>query len=223
MSYEPGYPVRFADRFEAGRLLADRVARLNLRAPVVLGLPRGGIPIAREIAARFGVPAEAFVARKIGVPGFPEYGIAAIAEGLDEIILSPQAAQLGFEAAQLASMARAEHQELERRVAAYRGGRALPDMEGREVVIADDGLATGVTARAALRSLRQHSPSRLIFAAPTCAPDSVVNLSATGLADDVVYVIAPEDFEAVGQWYVDFEQLDDADVIRLLRTGDPQD
>lgn len=223
MSYEPAFPARFADRTEAGRLLADRVARLNLRAPVVLGLPRGGIPIAREIAARFGVSAEAFVARKIGVPGFPEYGIAAIAEGLDEIILSPQAAQLGFDAAQLASLARAEHRELERRVAVYRGDRALPDMEGREVVIADDGLATGVTARAALRSLRQHSPSRLIFAAPTCAPDSVVNLSATGLADDVVYVMAPEDFEAVGQWYVDFEQLDDADVVRLLRAGDAQD
>jgi predicted phosphoribosyltransferase len=221
MSGEPALPTRFADRFHAGRLLAERVALLDLHAPVVLGLPRGGIPIAKEIADRLGVSADAFVARKIGVPGYPEYGIAAIAEGLGEVVLSPQAAQLGYGAAQLAPLAAAEQRELERRVAAYRGSRVLPDLRGREVVIADDGLATGVTARAALRSLRQQSPRRLVFAAPACAPDSVVNLAATGLADDVVYLLAPRDFEAVGEWYVDFTQLTDADVVRLL--GDPQD
>jgi predicted phosphoribosyltransferase len=115
-----------------------------------------------------------------------------------------------------------EHQELERRVIAYRGDRRLPDVRGREVVIADDGLATGVTARAALRSLRQQSPSRLVFAAPVCAPDSFVALTNSGLADDVVYLIAPADVEAVGQWYEDFGQLGDADVVRLL-ARDAQD
>ena len=216
MSREPRLPERFADRREAGRLLAERVARLDLRAPVVLGLPRGGIPIACEIADRLAVPAEAFVARKIGVPGFPEFGIAAIAEGLDEVVLSPQAAPLGFDAVQLAPLAVAEQRELERRVAAYRGDRALPDMRGREVVIADDGLATGVTARAALRAVRRRAPSRLVFAAPACAPDSVANLIASGVADDVVYLLAPDNFEAVGEWYDDFRQLTDADVVQLL-------
>jgi putative phosphoribosyl transferase len=214
MSREPALPARFADRFEAGRLLADRVARLDLREPVVLGLPRGGIPIAREIADRLGAPAEAFVARKIGVPGFPEYGIAAIAEGLDEIALSPQARQLGFDAAQLAQLAEPERRELERRVAVYRGERALPELKDREVVLADDGLATGVTAQAALRSLRRRDPRRLIFAAPACAPDAVALL--TGLADEVVYLLAPEQFQAVGEWYVDFGQLEDAEVVRML-------
>lgn len=215
MNHEPAIPARFADRFEAGRLLAGRVAGLHLDRPLVLGLPRGGIPIAREIADRLGVRAEAFVARKIGVPGFPEYGIAAIAEGLDGVVLSPQATQLGFDAEQLALLARAEYRELERRVAAYRGDRALPDITGREVVLADDGLATGVTAQASLRSLRQWEPRRLIFAAPACAPDAVANL-LRGLADEVVYLLAPEDFQAVGEWYVDFEQLEDADVVSLL-------
>ncbi|HET9171354.1 MAG TPA: phosphoribosyltransferase family protein [Actinospica sp.] len=219
----PEPPGRFADRFEAGRLLAERVALLGPREPVVLGLPRGGIPIAGEIAARLGVSAEAFVARKIGAPGYPEYGLAAIAEGLDEVVPGPQAARLGFAGARLAALAAAERVELERRVAAYRGDRPLPRLLGREVVLADDGLATGVTARAALRSLRRRSPSRLIFAAPVCAPESVRHLAESGLADDVVYVLAPADFEAVGEWYDDFAQLSDADVIRLLRPGDAQD
>ena len=219
----PELPERFADRFEAGRLLAERVAELELREPVVLGLPRGGIPIARGIAERLGGPAEVFVARKIGFPGYPEFGIAAIAEGLDEIVPGPHAARLGFDDAQLAALAQAERVELERRVAAYRGDRPLPDLRGREVVVADDGLATGITARAALRSLRGRSPSRLVFAAPVCAPESSRALVESGLADDVVCVLAPEDFEAVGQWYADFTQLSDADVVRLLRSGDAQD
>ena len=116
-----------------------------------------------------------------------------------------------------------EQRELERRVAAYRGGRTLPEMRARPVVLADDGLATGVTASAALRALRRHAPSRLVFAAPVCAPDSVVDLIESGLADDVVYVLAPEGFEAVGQWYTDFDQVEDGEVIRLLRSGDAQD
>ena len=217
MSRETELPRRFANRFEAGRLLADRVARLDLREPVVLGLPRGGIPIARQIADRLGVPAEAFVARKIGVPGFPEYGIAAIAEGLDEVILSPQATELGYDAEQLALLAVPERRELDRRVTVYRGDRTLPELRGREVVLADDGLATGVTAQAALRSLRQRAPSRLVFAAPACAPDAVARLTRSArLADQVVYLLAPRDFQSVGEWYVDFGQLEDADVIRLL-------
>ncbi|HTJ72333.1 MAG TPA: phosphoribosyltransferase family protein [Actinospica sp.] len=214
MGRESEPPRRFADRFAAGRLLADRVARLDPRAPVVLGLPRGGVPIAREIADRLGVAADVFVARKVGAPGYPEFGIAAIAEGLDEVIPGPHAARLGYGAARLAMLAEPERRELDRRVATYRGGRALPELRGREIVLADDGLATGVTARAALRSLRQRGPRRLIFAAPVCSPNTAAGLA--GLADEVVYLLAPRDFQSVGEWYADFGQLTDADVLRLL-------
>ena len=207
-------PKRFADRPDAGRRLADRLVELQLRNPVVLGLSRGGVPIAREIADRLGVEADVFVARKIGLPGLPELGIAAIAEGLGEVVLGPQAIRLGLEPRRLARLAGPELRELERRIAVYRGDRALPDMAGRDVVVADDGLATGVTARAALRALRQHEPRRLVFAAPVCAPGAAEDLTA--LADDVVYVMAPKRFEAVSEWYVDFRQLKDADVVALL-------
>lgn len=206
--------LRFADRVDAGRQLAAEVARLHLPDPVVLGLPRGGVPVAREVADRLGVPVEAFVARKIAVPGFPEVGVAAIAEGSGEVVLGPQGAQLGFEPGQLAALAEPERQELHRRVAVYRGERALPELSGRDVVLVDDGLATGVTAQAALRALRLWAPRRLVFAAPVCALDGADSL--VHLADAVVCLLAPERFEAVGEWYDDFEQLADAEVIALL-------
>jgi putative phosphoribosyl transferase len=215
-----GAPEPFADRHDAGRRLADRVAGLGLRDPVVLGLPRGGVPVAREVADRLGVPVEVFVARKIAIPGFPEVGMAAIAEGLDEVVISPQAVELGFAPAQLADLAGPERLELVRRIAAYRGERALPDMAGREVLLVDDGLATGVTAQAALRSLGRWGPRRLVFAAPACAPEGADCL--TGLADEIVCLLRPATFEAVGEWYEDFEQLEDAEVVALLKGAHPE-
>ena len=208
---------RFADRTDAGRRLADRIVRLGLHDPVVLGLPRGGIPVAREIADRLGVPVEAFVARKISVPGFSEVGMAAIAEGSTEITLGPLAGSLGFESAQLATLAKPERRELHRQIALYRGERLLPQMAGHDVVLADDGLATGVTAQAALRALHRWNPHRLVFAAPACAPDGVERLA--DLADDIVCLVSPESFGAVSEWYADFGQLRDADVIALLSEG----
>jgi predicted phosphoribosyltransferase len=212
-------PGRFADRADAGRRLAEQVARLDLSDPVVLGLSRGGVPIAREIADRLGVAADVFVARKIAVPGIPELGIAAIAEGLDEVVLGPQAARLGLDGARLAALAGPERRELERRIAVYRGGRALPDLAGRDVVVADDGLATGVTARAALRALRNRGPRRLVLAAPVCAPQAAADLAP--LADAFVSILTPRRFQAVSQWYADFGQLRDADVVALLTTARP--
>ncbi|HWG27222.1 phosphoribosyltransferase [Actinospica sp.] len=209
----------FADRVDAGRRLAEPVADLRLEDPVVLGLARGGVPVARVIADRLGVGVEVFVARKIAVPGFPEVGMAAIAEGSGDIVLGPQASELGFETGHLRSLADEERRELHRRAALYRGERALPEMAGRDVLLADDGVATGVTAQAALNALRRWRPRRLIFAAPVCARDAAERIA--DLADGTVWLAVPQDFGSVGTWYERFEQLEDADVIRLAGPARP--
>ncbi|WP_084316168.1 phosphoribosyltransferase [Actinospica robiniae] len=215
-----GETVPFADREDAGRRLSVRVAQLGLHDPVVLGLPRGGVPIARCIADRLGVPVDVFVSRKIGLPGSPELGIAAIAEGSAEVVPGPYFHDFGLDERQVEALAEGERRELRRRVARYRGERALPDLAGREVVLADDGLATGVTATAAVRALRRWDMRRLIFAAPVCAPDAAARL--VPLVDVVVSLLTPARFEAVGQWYERFEQLQDSDVIRLLAGAHPE-
>jgi len=219
---DPAFSDRqpFADRDDAGRRLSVRVAQLGLHDPVVLGLPRGGVPIARRVADRLGVPVDVFVSRKIGLPGSPEFGIAAIAEGSMEIVRGPYSHDFGIDEAQLEALAADERRELRRRVARYRGERALPDLDGREVVLADDGLATGVTATAAVRALRRWDIRKLIFAAPVCAPDAVARL--VPLVDVVVSLLTPTRFEAVGLWYDRFEQLQDSDVVRLLAGAHPE-
>jgi putative phosphoribosyl transferase len=209
-----GEPVRFSDRRDAGRRLADRLAVLGLTRPVVLGLPRGGVPVAAEVAQRLAAPLEAFIARKVGAPGQPELGIGAIAEGLEEPVVAATAARVGVDAALMRSLAARERQEVEQRVATYRRGRALPDLTGCEAILVDDGLATGVTAEAALRSLRRHDPCRLILAAPVCARETAQRLAA--LADDVVCLESPANFFAVGEWYADFRQTTDDEVLELL-------
>lgn len=182
---------------------------LGLRDPIVLALPRGGVPVAARVASRLDAPLEVFVATKIGMPGQPELGIGAVAEG--GAVVRSYAAPPGFE--RLAEEAR---QELERRVARYRGERALPPLEGRNVVLVDDGLATGVTAEAALLALRQERPARLVLAAPVGAPDTVQRLGGPGLADEIVCLERPGDLGAVGRWYDDFTQTTDEEVAELL-------
>jgi predicted phosphoribosyltransferase len=211
-----GHGVRlpFTDRAEAGRVLAGRVASLGLTDPVVLALPRGGVPVAHEVAKRLGVPFDVLVTRKIGCPGQPELGVGAIAEGGEPVFDADLLHRLGLTERDLDTTTMRERAELARRVTAYRGDRALPPIKGRDTVVVDDGLATGGTARAALGTVRGEGASRVVLAVPIGAAQTVLELSAE--ADDVVVLAAPSAFRAVGQWYTHFEQLTDADVLALL-------
>ncbi|MEU5879346.1 phosphoribosyltransferase family protein [Spirillospora sp. NPDC047279] len=209
----------FADRAEAGRVLAARLVPLGLNGAVVLALPRGGVPVAYEVSRRLSLPdrpapLDVLVTRKIGYPRQPELGVGAIAEGGAPVFDHGLLERLGLLEKDLAATVTAERAELARRVAAYRGGRPLPSLSGRPVVVVDDGLATGGTARAALRAVRAADPTRVVLAVPVGAAETVRALAAE--ADDVVVLAAPWAFRAVGQWYRRFDQLTDADVLFWL-------
>jgi putative phosphoribosyl transferase len=206
---------RFADRAEAGRLLGERLMPLALDRPVLLALPRGGVPVAYEAAQVLGAEIDVFIVRKVGAPGHREYGIGSVAEGGVVVADDDALRWLGVSRQRFDELAAIEQQELERRVAVYRGGRDAVDVRGRDVVLIDDGLATGVTAEAALLGVRAFEPRRLILAVPVGAPDTVRRLA--DIADEVVCLREPADFSAVGQWYVDFDQTSDEEVLRLLR------
>jgi putative phosphoribosyl transferase len=206
----------FRDRAEAGRALADRLAAdLGDRAdPLVLALPRGGLPVAEPVARRLGGELDIVVARKIGAPGRPEFGVGAIAEDGPPVYDPDNLLWAGVTEDGVAGVLAAERQELRRRIRLYRGDRPPPRPAGRTVLVIDDGLATGVTAHAALRWVRGHAPARLILAAPVCAPQARDALA--GEADAVVCLSAPDPFHAVGRWYEDFDQLTDADVENFI-------
>jgi predicted phosphoribosyltransferase len=210
----PVRPVRFENRADAGRRLAGLVKDLRLDSPVVLGLPRGGIPVAAEVASLLGAPLEAFVARKVGAPGHKELGIGAVAEGLDEPVMSDVAAALRPGTELLAALVDQSLRELRRQATLYRGDRPLPELADRYVVVVDDGLATGITAEAALVALRRRQPRSLVLAVPVCAPDAVARLEP--MAEDIVCVQSPTDLFAVGFWYDDFSPTTDQEVIDLL-------
>lgn len=205
----------FADRRDAGRRLAAEVRDAAPADPVVLGLPRGGLPVAAEVATALGAPLDVFVARKIGAPGHRELGIGAIAEGSAEIVVSDTAYHLGMSTEDVAAHGTEQRAELERQQRKYRGARELPDVAGHDVVLVDDGLATGVTAQAALRALREHQARRLLLAVPVCATETAGRL--TGIADQVLCVLSRADFLSVGAWYHDFAQVDDAEVLAVLQ------
>jgi predicted phosphoribosyltransferase len=210
-------PRRFADRREAGRLLASRLLPLAERSPVVVALPRGGVPVAEEVAAALDAPLEFLAVRKLGAPHNPEYGIGAIAEGGTRVFDAEALAVLGIDGAALAQIAERELDELNRRVRAYRGSRLPLPLRGRTVVVVDDGVATGVTDTAALRAIRCQLPRRLVLAVPVCAPDSAARLREE--ADEVICLTEPALLRGVGQWYDDFSQVSDREVIAALGTA----
>lgn len=208
-------PARiFADREDGGRRLAGELRRRAWTEPLVLGLARGGVPVAAVVARRLGAGLDVAVARKIGAPGHREYGIGAVTADGPAIYREAVLHALDLTAARLARAEARERAEARRRLERYRAGREAAGVTGRDVILVDDGLATGVTATAALRDLRAARPRTLVFAVPVAAPGAAERLRAE--ADDVVCVAEPPDFRAVGQWYADFRQLGDDEVLDLL-------
>ena len=206
-------PPLFADRAEAGRALGQAVAG-RFPDAVVLGLPRGGVPVAAEVAASLRAPLDVFVVRKLGAPGQPELAIGAIGTGGVRVLNDSVLRRLGVTAQQLEQVAEREQAELERRERTYRGSRPPTELGGRTVVLVDDGLATGATMRAAVAAARLHGPAAVVVAVPVGAADSCAALRRE--ADDVVCLHVPEPFHAVGAHYDDFGQTGDDEVRRLL-------
>jgi predicted phosphoribosyltransferase len=207
--------MRFANRRDAGRRLADQLRRLDLDAPVVLGLPRGGVPVAYEVACALDAPLDVLVARKIGAPFQPELGVGAIAEGGVTVFDQATLRSLRLEVSDLDTTVTREQAELQRRVERYRGAAEPPDVTGRTAIVVDDGLATGVTARAALRAVRRGNPARVVLAVPVGPPETATFMRPD--ADEVVVVESPAHLAAVGQWYDDFAQTTDQEVVELLQ------
>ncbi len=211
--------MRFRDRIEAGRLLAERLGAYRAAAPIVLGLTRGGVPVAAEVAAALGAPLEPLVVRKLGAPDSPEFAIGAIAEG-GGAYLSPDALlEAGLRDGDVEAIADREGAELARRVRRYRAGRPFPDLRGRTAIVVDDGVATGASARAAARTARKAGAVRVVLAAPVVAAESVPELRAD--FDDVVAVEAPQPFLAVGVWYERFAPVTDDEALAILARAGP--
>ena len=214
-------PGLFRDRHDAGRVLAERLAAYANRPDVlVLALPRGGVPVAYEVARALGAPLDVFVVRKLGVPGYEELAMGAVATGGVRVLNDQLIERLSIPDHMIDAVTARERQELARRERLYRGGRPPPDISGRSVILVDDGLATGATMKAAIEALRQQNPARIVVAVPTAAPETCEEMKAK--ADDVICAITPEPFEAVGRWYQDFSQTTDEEVGALLaRTSTP--
>jgi putative phosphoribosyl transferase len=206
---------RFRDRAEAGRLLAQRLRSYAGRDDVVvLALPRGGVPVAYEVAKELGAPLAVFVVRKLGVPGHEEFAMGAIASGGVLVLNERLVQRLGLDEAELRRAIAQEARELERREAAYDGERGPPDLGGKTVILVDDGLATGSTMRAAALAVRQLNPARVVVAVPVAAEETCDEFR--DIVDEVVCQVTPRPFQAVGQWYEDFSQTSDEEVRELL-------
>jgi predicted phosphoribosyltransferase len=205
----------FRDRTEAGQQLAERLsAYANRDDVIVLGLPRGGVPVAYEVAKRLHVPLDVFIVRKLGVPGYEELALGAIASGgvrvlnQDVVRVLPDAEQI------VEAVTANELVEMERRERAYRDDRSPPNVRGRIVILIDDGLATGATMHAAVQALREQQPAKIVVAVPVCAPETCREIEK--ITDETIWLFAPEWFHGVGQFYDDFSQTSDDEVRRLL-------
>jgi putative phosphoribosyl transferase len=205
----------FADRRAAGRALAQALLHHAGTDALVLGLPRGGVPVADEVARVLGGTLDVWVVRKLGAPYQPELGMGAIAEGPAVFIDRTIVGLLRIDAPRLLAVARREMEEVRRRVERFRGGRPLPAIRGRTVILVDDGIATGGTMRAAIRAIRKRGPARLVVATPVATPEIVAGLR--GQVDEVVCLHQTPELHAIGLWYEDFRQVPDEEVVRILQ------
>ena len=204
----------FEDRRDAGRKLAGKLSRFGGERCVVFGLPRGGVPVGYEISRSLGAPLDVFVSRKLGAPGQPEFGIGAVAAGGVRILNADVVRRLGISDEYIERVTAREVAEVDRRLRFFRGGRPEPEVGGRTTILVDDGLATGVTARAAVEALRQRKPGHLVLAAPVCAAQTAKLFRSR--VDELVCLASPSDLGAIGLWYKNFEQTTDEEVVQLL-------
>jgi len=216
-----GEKIMFRNRSEAGRKLAEKLSLYKGQGDVVvLALPRGGVPVGYEIATYLGVPMDVLIARKLGAPGQPELGIGAIAPGGIRVLDDRLIRLLGVSKEYIEKVSQEEAQELQRRTQEYRDGRPDIPLEGKTVIIVDDGLATGVTARAAVESVRRRNPKKIILAIPVCASQAIPFMRS--LVDELVCLLTPSELGAVGLWYSDFRQISDEEVKRLIESTQEQ-
>jgi putative phosphoribosyl transferase len=204
----------FEDRRDAGRKLAGALSRYRDERPVIFALPRGGVPVAYEVARALGAPLDVLVARKLGAPDQPEFGIGAVAPGGVRVLNGDAVRRLGIPAAYLDEITARETAEVERRLRHFRGDRPETPVAGHTAILVDDGLATGVTARADVEALRLRGPRRLVLAAPVCAAQTAVAFRPE--VDDLICLKCPPDLGAIGFWYANFDQTQDQEVIELL-------
>ena len=204
----------FTDRRDAGRQLAGALSGYRDEDAVVLALPRGGVPVGYEVAQALNIPLDVFVARKLGAPGQPELAIGAIAPGGVRILNDGVVRELGVSEGWIETAAEKELAEIERRMRRFRNARPEPEVCGRTVILVDDGVATGMTVRAAIRAIREKAPRRIVLAVPVCADVTADSLASE--VEDLVCLQAPDDLWAIGLWYDNFHQLDDEEVVELL-------
>ena len=215
-------PRRFQDRRDAGRFLAARLGVAgDWTDPLVLGLPRGGVPVAYEVALAFDAPLDVFLVRKLGVPGHEELAMGAIATGGVRVLNDDVVDMLQVPERVIDAVAAQEATELDRRARAYRGDRPPLDVHGRDAILVDDGLATGATMRAAAAALRRMDPKRIVVAVPVASPETCEEFRHE--VDDIVCAITPEYMRAVGLWYEDFSQTTDEEVRTLLEQSRRRD
>lgn len=207
----------FIDRRDAGHQLAEAARRFAAEQPIVLGLPRGGVPVAYEVADELDAPLDVILVRKIGAPGHPELGLGAVVDGAEpQVVLTPAVVEMVAPSADyIREEVERQLEEIARRRKLYLGDRSPISVRDRTVLVVDDGIATGGTVRAALQGLRRAGAGRLVLAAPVGPPDVVADLRE--MADEVVCMVTPEPFIAVGLWYQDFTQTTDDEVVELLR------
>ncbi|OHE54935.1 MAG: phosphoribosyltransferase [Thaumarchaeota archaeon RBG_16_49_8] len=209
----------FHDRVDAGKKLADKLSQYRSKDVVVLAIPRGGVVVGFEVAGDLGAPLSVIIPRKIGAPGNPELAIGAVTEEGDTYIDPNIVKSLGVTQSYIDEVKQQEVEEIKRRMKTYLGDRQRPELKGKTVILVDDGIATGATMKAAIRTLRRHGPAEVIVAVPVAPPETVERLKE--LADSVVCLETPSFFYAIGQFYREFDQVGDAEVIRLLRLANP--